>query len=286
MLKNVIGALLLLLSITACTKSPAESAKPAKSDYVGVVNDFADQISFEVEHDLSEKILSHEQMTGNQVRIVITQDLKGEPLSDYAIRKFNEWGVGMKGVDNGVLIAIDAGANNAERRSFIATGMEVEGERITDAQAGRICRNTIRPLWNGGQKGLALSAGLDSVIVQLGATPLERTKKVAPIRQDVSAPSDALGIGIVILFLVVVVVIAYGIYRKVSNSVGSDSSYRSTASSGSPRGGRARGRSSEDSGSSFSSYISDSGSSWSSDSGSSSSGDCGGGGCDGGGGGD
>ncbi|HWQ59680.1 MAG TPA: TPM domain-containing protein [Candidatus Fimivivens sp.] len=76
MLKNAIGVLLLLLSITACTKSPAESAKPAKSDYVGVVNDFADQIPFEAEHDLSEKIQSHEQMTGNQVRIVITKDLK------------------------------------------------------------------------------------------------------------------------------------------------------------------------------------------------------------------
>ena len=65
--------------------------------------------------------------------IVLVQDLEGEPLADFAVRVGKAWGVGTKGQDRGIVVAITTG----EPHIFVATGYGVEGY-LPDGRVGGI----------------------------------------------------------------------------------------------------------------------------------------------------
>jgi uncharacterized protein len=70
--------------------------------------------------------------TGLAVVVFYPGSLDGENVEDVAYQAFNQWGVGQKGKDNGVLLVL---AKN-ERKVRIETGKGVGGE-LTDIQSGR-----------------------------------------------------------------------------------------------------------------------------------------------------
>ncbi len=71
--------------------------------------------------------------TGVAVVIVTVPELDGEEISDFAVRVGQSWGVGRKGEDRGVVVALAI----KERRIYIATGYGVEGF-LTDGRTGAI----------------------------------------------------------------------------------------------------------------------------------------------------
>ena len=74
---------------------------------VAFVNDFEEIIDSVVEIELEQLILSHKNKTTNQIAIVTLTGIGEYTEFDvYSLDLANHWGVGEKGKDNGILIAI------------------------------------------------------------------------------------------------------------------------------------------------------------------------------------
>jgi uncharacterized protein len=79
---------------------------------------------------------------------------------------FEKWKLGERGKDNGVLVVVAV----KDRRVRIETGYGTEGA-LTDAQAGRIIRDTLTPAFRQGRYGEGLHAAGQQILGALGALP-------------------------------------------------------------------------------------------------------------------
>jgi uncharacterized protein len=78
--------------------------------------------------------------TGVAIVVVTVPDLDGETIEDFATRVGTEWGVGKKGQDLGVVVALSL----KPRKIFVATGYGVEGF-LPDGRVGGILRSEVIP---------------------------------------------------------------------------------------------------------------------------------------------
>lgn len=118
---------------------------------VGYVNDFANMLSPDDEARLNGEITAIEKATTVEIAIVTVDSLQGVSVEEYAVKLFEKWGIGKKGIDNGLLIIV---AKN-ERKYRIETGYGLEGN-INAARAGRIGREIIEPNFKKGEYGQGL----------------------------------------------------------------------------------------------------------------------------------
>ena len=95
----------------------------------------------------------------HQVVVVSLRDLRGLEIEDYVVQLARHWGIGQKGVDDGVVVAIAP----AQKRIHIAVGYGLEGI-ITDVQANQIIQNTMLPLARAGEYGDAVVRGASRVL--------------------------------------------------------------------------------------------------------------------------
>jgi uncharacterized protein len=101
----------------------------------------------------------HEIRTTNQVVILTIPSLGGENIEDYSNRVFNEWKLGQKGKDNGVLIIVVP----SERRMRIEVGFGLEGT-LTDLTASRIIQDIMTPKFKNGDYDGGIKDGALAVI--------------------------------------------------------------------------------------------------------------------------
>ncbi len=133
----------------------------------GRVNDNASILSEATRNSLSEKLKDHEVRTTNQVVILTVPSLEGESIEDYAYKVFNEWKLGQKDKDNGILIVVVPD----ERRMRIEVGYGLEGT-LPDILAGRIIQNIMAPRFRDGDYDTGITEGVSAVITVLeGADP-------------------------------------------------------------------------------------------------------------------
>ena len=136
----------------------------------GYVTDLAGGISATDRADLDARLRAYDQSTGNQVVVFIPASLEGEPREDVSYQVFQNWRIGAKGKDNGVLLLWAP----KERQVYIQTGKGVGGD-LTDLQSNRIIREQMRPLLQAGKNAEALRVGTDAIMAALSgdsaATP-------------------------------------------------------------------------------------------------------------------
>ena len=125
----------------------------------GRVVDNAQILSAETHRSLTDSLKAHESRTGNQVAVLTVPTLDGENVEDYAIRVFDDWKLGQKDKDNGILILV---APN-ERRMRIEVGYGLEGE-MTDGMAGRIISGIITPKFKNGDYNGGITDGALAVM--------------------------------------------------------------------------------------------------------------------------
>jgi len=133
----------------------------------GRVNDNARIMSEATRNSLSEKLKEHEVRTTNQVVILTVPSLENESIEDYAYKVFNDWKLGQKDKDNGILFVVVPD----ERRMRIEVGYGLEGT-LPDILAGRIIQNIIAPRFREGDYDTGITEGVNAVITILeGADP-------------------------------------------------------------------------------------------------------------------
>ncbi len=107
---------------------------------VGLVNDFAGMLDPAERLELETNLQQFEQQTSNEIAIVTISDLGGDTIENYAVALFEEWGIGKKNQDNGILVLVA----RDDREMRIEAGYGLEGA-LTDAQAFWIIDNVMKP---------------------------------------------------------------------------------------------------------------------------------------------
>lgn len=151
--RYAIGAGMHLRKITLCAAlliailcvPSLSSAQPSALKPTGFVNDFAGIIDQGTKSKLNQLLTSFERATGIEIAVATTPSLKDIPVEDFATTLFEQWGIGKKGKDNGLLILVAP----VEKKMRIEVGYGLEGA-INDAVAGRIIRDTMIPWFKDG----------------------------------------------------------------------------------------------------------------------------------------
>jgi uncharacterized protein len=189
---------LVAVLISLCPRPAAAQSLPALT---APVNDFAHLIDSSTVQELDRRIRALQGQTGDAV-VVATVDTI-EPLGsveDYALKLFEQAGIGKKGQNNGLLILVA----KTERRVRIEVGYDLE-EFVTDGYAGDVIRRDFLPRFREGDYSGGLLAGTTRIInriaerrgVTLTDVPVQATRDPKPARF-----SGLLPVAIIILFFI------------------------------------------------------------------------------------
>jgi uncharacterized protein len=152
------GAAILALCVVAF--APARAADVPF--LTGRVVDNAEILKPGTRETLADALKAHEQATGNQIAVLTLPTIDGESVEQFATRVFDNWKLGQKGKDNGVLVIVVP----RDRKMRIEVGYGLEGT-LTDAAASRIIRNVMTPQFKNNDYDKGVSEGVNAIIATL-----------------------------------------------------------------------------------------------------------------------
>jgi uncharacterized protein len=165
------------------------------------VTDEAGFLSASTRSALDARLEAYERQSGHQVLVYVGRTLDGRPIEDFAVRAFEKWRVGRKGIDDGMVLFVFA----EDRELRIEVGYGLEGQ-VPDLVASRIVNDVVVPRLREGERDGAVTAGVDAMLAAI-----EGKEPPAPTRGAVESqrPPPGLGIGgkivvglVVLLFLI------------------------------------------------------------------------------------
>ena len=162
-MKRVAGVLLIALCWLAASAAAQDMAIPYLS---GRVVDQAEILSAPARERLATMLQAHERATGNQIVVLTITGLRRGKRRGLAVRVFEEWKLGSREKDNGVLILVVP----QDRRIRIEVGYGLEGT-LTDVAASRIIRDLMTPRFREGNYDVGIEAGVTAVIQILEGRP-------------------------------------------------------------------------------------------------------------------
>lgn len=125
----------------------------------GYVNDYAHLLQPAQIASLEEQLHAFDAKTSNQVVVATFDSLQGNPLEDFSMKIVNQWKIGSKQHDNGVLLLIIKN----DKKIRIEVGYGLEGV-LTDATSSEIIRNKIVPAFQQGNYFLGMQSGLTAIM--------------------------------------------------------------------------------------------------------------------------
>ena len=191
--------LLLTLSLSLTWKLQAQEF-PEKQNPPRLVNDFAGMLNGQEINSLETKLVAFNDSTSTQIAIVTVGDLMGYDVADYAQRLAEKWGIGQKGLDNGILILVKPKTDESMGQVSIAQGYGLEGA-IPDLTCARIIDNEILPAFREGD----IYGGLDkatTILMQLASGEFSADEYG-------KSGSEAGTIAPFIIFLIIIIIIMF-----------------------------------------------------------------------------
>lgn len=138
---------------------PMEKVPNPRATDGGWVVDLAGVLTADQKAQLNARLDSLEQETGAEMAVVILRKTQGATPKEYATELFNRWGVGKRGVDNGVLMLVAL----QDRRVEIETGYGMESI-LPDGLVGAILDETVIPHFRRGDYAGGIIAGTERII--------------------------------------------------------------------------------------------------------------------------
>ena len=125
----------------------------------GRVVDQAEILTAPARERIGDMLQAHERVTGNQIVVLTVNGIGTESIEDFAVRVFENWKLGSREKDNGVLVVVAP----QEHRLRIEVGYGLEGT-LTDVAADRIIRNLMTPRFREGNYDVGIEAGATAII--------------------------------------------------------------------------------------------------------------------------
>lgn len=139
----VCSLLLLLVSTTYSQDFPAKPNPPR------LVNDFAGMLKPGEAERLEQKLVAFNDSTSTQIAVVTVKSLQGYDVADYAQRLAEKWGIGQKGLNNGIIVLVKPKTADSKGYVNISPGYGLEGA-IPDLTCSEIVDNEILPAFRNG----------------------------------------------------------------------------------------------------------------------------------------
>src|SRR3989339_219248 len=156
-MKNLIKISILLtgiLLISGIAKAYYSLGNPG-----GFVNDYTNTLNQEQKTQLEQKLTNFEKETSNEISVVIIESLKEDTIENFAAELFEDWGIGKKDINNGILLLIA----KQEREMKIEIGYGLEGA-LTDAQSYWIQEEILIPAFKSNDFHKGINEATDKII--------------------------------------------------------------------------------------------------------------------------
>lgn len=167
------------------------------------INDYAHLLSPATVNTLNGELSNFEKSTSNQIVYAIFPSSDNQDIEDFTTRLEDQWRIGQKGKDNGILVVIFV----KEHQVRIEVGYGLEGV-VPDALAMQIIQNDITPNFKAGKYDAGVNtatAALMQATQDATATPVS---KKSPDSVDPIAFLEVLG-GLFIIYLMVSIWLHY-----------------------------------------------------------------------------
>lgn len=162
-MKFLIKLFLILFTCTAIQAQEFPKEIPGK-----IVHDFASLLNASELNQLETMLVKYNDTTSTQIAVVTVKTINGYEINDYGTRLYNQWGIGQKGKDNGVLILIKPKSDDEPtNRMAIVTGYGMEA-LLPDVVAKRIIDHEMAPRFKEGAYFQGIVAGAN-IIFQLAS---------------------------------------------------------------------------------------------------------------------
>ena len=124
---------------------------------------------------LTQLLAQHEDETTNQIVVVTLKNLQGYSIEEYGYQLGRHWGIGQKGINNGVLLIV---APN-ERKVRIEVGYGLEGT-LTDALSHSIIQDELLPQFRKQNYVQGIKDGVNAILAVLkGSYQSERKSQLS-----------------------------------------------------------------------------------------------------------
>ena len=178
-MRALLHGLVWLLLAALALPAAAQPSFPALS---GRVVDAAKILPADRAAALEQRLKTVERETGRQFVVATVPDLQGYDIQDFGVRLGQQWAIGDKERDDGVILLV---APN-ERKVGIQVGYGLE-PILTDALSSQIIRRDILPAFRAGDMPAGIEAGATAIAAQL-ALPPEEARALA--EQATAAAND------------------------------------------------------------------------------------------------
>jgi uncharacterized protein len=155
-----------------CLHSVAAWAEVPVPPLTARVTDLTNTLDAQQRSALEQRLAAFEQQKGAQVAVLIVPSTQPETIEQYSIRVTDQWKLGRKGVDDGVLLLLA----KDDRTLRIEVGYGLEGS-IPDAIANRIIEELMVPKLRQGDFVGAIGAGIDGILQRISGEPLPEPPK-------------------------------------------------------------------------------------------------------------
>lgn len=128
-----------------------------------LVNDLAGMLKPGEVRNLEQKLVAFNDSTSTQIAIVTVPSLEGYDKADFAQQLAEKWGIGQKGLNNGLLILVKPKTTDSNGQVQIAPGYGLEGA-IPDLTCSEIVDREILPAFRNGNYYEGLDNATNTII--------------------------------------------------------------------------------------------------------------------------
>jgi uncharacterized protein len=204
---------LLLLAFPAGLRAQGGTPVPAAPQHW--LTDEAGFLSPAAAAELDARLEAYASSSGHQFIVYIGRTTGGIPIADWAVKAFESWRVGRKGLDDGLALFIMA----ADQRLRIEVGYGLEGV-VPDALAARVINEEMVPRLQNGDNDGAVRAAIErlTAIVSGDGTAAEGAREPAarPSRPLTLFQKILIGIGLLGFLLLLITNPSLAIYLLFS----------------------------------------------------------------------
>lgn len=199
--------LVLIIAIVLCSVFTTPAFATTYPQPTGYINDYTNTLSQSFIKQEEKKLADFQKATTDEIAVVVINSTNGDPIEDYSIHLMDQWKVGVKGKDNGVLLLLAL----QDRKLRIEVGRGLEGgtlsdpnHHITDIQA-RDIEDSMIPYLKNSDYPTAIDAGVSGIMTDI-ANPSATTSAATTDTSTNNDPTPIIIIALIIIFIVIFVV--------------------------------------------------------------------------------
>lgn len=188
--RALLAAMLLFAPQVTLAQIPVPPLKSRVTDLTGTLNSGQRAA-------LEQKLAAFEAKKGSQIAVLAVPTTQPETIEQYSIRVAEQWKLGRKGVDDGVLLLVAM----KDRAVRIEVGYGLEGA-LPDAIAKRIVEEYIIPRFKQGDFNGGIGAGVERIVRVIEGEALPQPARTRGPASPLPGFESLLLIGFLLVFVI------------------------------------------------------------------------------------